>query len=86
MHTGQAPHGGNTYQSQTDANARSQSPPLRIKIVQRATVAVLNAIYEEDFLGFSYGFRLERGQHDALDALAVGISLIRHTKSAHPDF
>lgn len=43
------PHGGNTYQSQTDANARSQSPPLRIKIVQRATVAVLNAIYEEDF-------------------------------------
>src|SRR5262249_36797483 len=39
----------------------------------RATVAVLNAIYEEDFLGFSYGFRPKRGQHDALDALAVGI-------------
>ena len=35
---------------------------------------MLNAIYEEDFLGFSYGFRPERGQHDALDALAVGIS------------
>jgi len=34
---------------------------------------VLNAIYEEDFLGFSYGFRPGRGQHDALDALAVGI-------------
>jgi len=34
---------------------------------------VLNAIYEEDFLRFSYGFRPERGQHDALDALAVGI-------------
>jgi RNA-directed DNA polymerase len=47
---------------------------LEDKIVQRATVAVLNAIYEEDFLGFSYGFRPGRGQHDALDALAVGIS------------
>jgi RNA-directed DNA polymerase len=43
------------------------------KIVQRAMVEVLNAIYEEDFLGFSYGFRPGRGQHDALDALAVGI-------------
>jgi RNA-directed DNA polymerase len=43
------------------------------KIVQRAVVEVLNAIYEEDFLGFSYGFRPGRGQHDALDALAVGI-------------
>ena len=47
---------------------------LEDKIVQRATVAVLNAIYEEDFLGFSYGFRPRRGQHDALDALCVGIS------------
>ncbi|HEV2038969.1 MAG TPA: group II intron reverse transcriptase/maturase [Casimicrobiaceae bacterium] len=46
---------------------------LEDKIVQRATVAVLNAIYEEDFLGFSYGFRPGRGQHDALDALVVGI-------------
>jgi len=43
------------------------------KIVQRAVVEVLNAIYEEDFLGFSYGFRPGRGQHDALDALAMGI-------------
>jgi group II intron reverse transcriptase/maturase len=43
------------------------------KIVQRALVEVLNAIYEEDFLGFSYGFRPGRSQHDALDALAVGI-------------
>ena len=43
------------------------------KIVQRATVAVLNAIYEEDFLGFSYGFRPGRGPHDAMDALVVGI-------------
>src|SRR3984893_405024 len=46
---------------------------LEDKIVQRATVAVLNAIYEEDFLGFSYGFRPGRGAHDALDALVVGI-------------
>ncbi|PYE29910.1 group II intron reverse transcriptase/maturase [Rhizobium sp. PP-WC-2G-219] len=44
------------------------------KIVQRATIAVLNGIYEEDFLGFSYGFRPERGQHDALDALMVGLN------------
>ncbi|HET9481850.1 MAG TPA: group II intron reverse transcriptase/maturase [Candidatus Polarisedimenticolia bacterium] len=47
---------------------------LEDKIVQRATAAVLNAIYEEDFLGFSYGFRPRRSQHDALDALVVGIS------------
>jgi len=47
---------------------------LEDKIIQRATIAVLNAIYEEDFLGFSYGFRPERGQHDALDALVVGIT------------
>jgi len=47
---------------------------LEDKIVQRATVAVLNAIYEEDFLGFSYGFRPRRSQHDALDALSVGIT------------
>ena len=50
---------------------------LEDKIVQRATVAVLSAIYEEDFLGFSYGFRPKRGQHDALDALVVGISSTR---------
>ena len=43
------------------------------KIVQRAVVEVLNAIYEADFLGLSYGFRPGRGQHDALDALAAGI-------------
>ena len=47
---------------------------LEDKIVQRATAAVLSAIYEEDFLGFSYGFRPGRSQHDALDALIVGIS------------
>jgi len=47
---------------------------LEDKIVQRATAAVLSAIYEEDFVGFSYGFRPKRSQHDALDALIVGIS------------
>jgi RNA-directed DNA polymerase len=46
---------------------------LEDKIVQRAVVVVLNAIYEADFLGFSYGFRPGRGQHDALDALSVAI-------------
>src|SRR5271167_2177035 len=50
---------------------------LEDKIVQRAAVAVLSAIYEEDFLGFSYGFRPGRGQHDALDALVVGISSMK---------
>jgi retron-type reverse transcriptase len=42
---------------------------LEDKIVQKATAAVLNQIYEEEFLGFSYGFRPERSQHDALDAI-----------------
>jgi RNA-directed DNA polymerase len=48
-------------------------PVLEDKIVQRATVEVLNNIYETDFKGFSYGFRPGRSQHNALDALAVGI-------------
>lgn len=47
---------------------------LEDKIIQRAVVEVLNAIYEEDFLGFSYGFRPGRSPHDALDALAAGIT------------
>ena len=46
---------------------------LEDKIVQRATVEVLNAIYETDFLGFSYGFRPGRSQHKALDALYAGL-------------
>ena len=46
---------------------------LEDKVVQRATVEVLNAIYETDFLGFSYGFRPGRSQHDALDALYAGL-------------
>lgn len=48
-------------------------PTLEDKLVQRAVVEVLNTVYESDFLGFSYGFRPGRNQHQALDALAVGI-------------
>ena len=43
------------------------------KLLQRAVVEVMNAVYEVDFLGFSYGFRPGRNQHQALDALAVAI-------------
>src|SRR3990172_8038011 len=48
-------------------------PTLEDKLVQRATVDVLNAIYEADFLGFSYGFRSGRSPHKALDALYTGL-------------
>jgi RNA-directed DNA polymerase len=48
-------------------------PALEDKVVQRATVEVLEAIYEQDFAGFSYGFRPGRSQHQALDAVSVGI-------------
>jgi RNA-directed DNA polymerase len=47
---------------------------LEDKIVQRAVVEVLNAVYEQDFKNFSYGFRPGRGPHQALDALTVGIT------------
>ncbi|MER9852387.1 group II intron reverse transcriptase/maturase, partial [Mesorhizobium sp. M0106] len=50
---------------------------LEDKIVQGATVMVLNAIYEGDFCGFSYGFRPGRGSHDVLDALCVAINTRR---------
>ncbi|MCP4594449.1 MAG: hypothetical protein GY842_27270 [bacterium] len=46
---------------------------LEDKLVQRATTQVLNAVYEVEFKGYSYGFRPGRSQHDALDAVAVGI-------------
>jgi retron-type reverse transcriptase len=48
-------------------------PTLEDKIVQRAAVEVWNAIYETDFLGFSYGFRPGRSQHQALEALYTGL-------------
>jgi RNA-directed DNA polymerase len=67
--------------SRMDGSARWRSRRLRTRlvlgldprIVQRATTTALNAIYEEDFLGFSYGFRPGRGAHDALDALSAAI-------------
>ena len=63
-----------TYIPKPDGRQRPLAvAALEDKIVQRAVVALLNAIYEEDFLGFSYGFRPGRGTHDALDALCVGI-------------
>ncbi len=46
---------------------------LEDKIVQQATATILNQIYETDFMGFSYGFREKRSQHDALDSIHVGI-------------
>ena len=60
------------------AKADGRQRPLGVttledKIVQRATVAVLNAIYETEFLGFSYGYRPGKGQHNALDALYTGL-------------
>jgi len=63
-----------TYIPKADGKQRPLAiAALEDKIVQGATVMVLNCIYEVDFLGFSYGFRPGRGPHDALDALCVGI-------------
>ena len=63
------------YIDKADGNKRPLGvPALEDKLVQRASVEVLNAIYEQDFLGFSYGFRPGKSAHNALDAVAVGVS------------
>jgi RNA-directed DNA polymerase len=63
-----------TYIPKRDGRQRPIGVPvLEDKIVQRATAEVLNAIYEVDFLGFSYGFRPGRNQHNALDAVTVAL-------------
>lgn len=64
-----------TYINKADGRKRPLGiPALEDKIVQQALRTVLECIYEEDFLGFSYGFRPRRGTHQALDALYVGIT------------
>jgi RNA-directed DNA polymerase len=76
VHTGRyrASPSRRVYIAKTDGRLRPLGiASLEDKILQRAVVEVLNAIYEVDFLGFSYGFRPGRSPHDALDALAVGI-------------
>jgi len=64
-----------TYIAKQDGSLRPLGiAALEDKLVQRTVVMVMNAVYEEAFKGFSYGFRPGRGQHQALDAVAVGIS------------
>jgi group II intron reverse transcriptase/maturase len=64
-----------TYIDKADGGKRPLGvPALEDKIVQRATAEVLGAIYEQDFIGFSYGFRPGKSAHNALDAVAVGVT------------
>ena len=61
--------GGFTYPSRMAGNARSRLPPWKTRSSRGRRLRCSSAIYEEDFLGFSYGFRPGRGPHDAMDAL-----------------
>lgn len=64
------------YIDKSDGSKRPLGvPALEDKLVQRAAADVLNAIFEQDFCGFSYGFRPGRSAHNALDAVAVGVSV-----------
>jgi len=67
----------NLQLTKTSSTRRRQRPlgvaALEDKLVQQAVATILNQIYEEDFLGFSYGFRPGRSQHDALDALSYAL-------------
>ncbi|MFO1200514.1 MAG: reverse transcriptase/maturase family protein [Burkholderiaceae bacterium] len=62
------------YIDKADGVSAPGRAALEDKIVQRASAEVLGAIYEQDFIGFSYGFRPGRSAHDALDAVAVGVT------------
>src|SRR5262249_9156980 len=71
--TGRNPHEESIFRRRTDSYDRWALRRWEDKIVQQAVVTILNQIYEEDFKGFSYGFRPGRGPHQALDALFVAI-------------
>ena len=76
-----------TYIPKTDGTERPLGvASLEDKIVQHAVVTVLNAVYESDFVGISYGFRPGRNQHDALDAVAVAIEKRRINWVVDADF
>jgi len=76
-----------TYIPKADGRQRPLAvAALEDKIVQGALVMILNVVYEEHFLGFSYGFRPGRGPHDALDALAAGIDVRKVFTSSTPTY
>jgi RNA-directed DNA polymerase len=80
-------HQSNLLSTYSLVNVRPRvATALEDKILQRAVVEVLNAIYEQDFVGFSYGFRPGRSPHDALDALATGITRKRVNWVLDADF
>jgi len=77
---------GGTYRRRTAKQRPLGIAAIEDKIVQAAVVALLTPIYEAEFLGFSYGFRPGRSQHDALDALAYGIKARKINGSSTPTY